>query len=73
MVLAPRKSGSDGMKPWDFDKCEICINCNITHKQDNKLYIIKKIVDFRLRTTISSVLFKKIHGCITNVYVRPTD
>ena len=26
----------------DFDKCEICIICKITHKQDNKLYIIKK-------------------------------
>ena len=29
------------MKPSDFGKCEICINCKITHKQDNKLYIIK--------------------------------
>ena len=25
------------MKPSDFDKCEICIYCKITHKQDNKL------------------------------------
>ena len=42
VVLTPRKPRSDGMKPSDFDKCEICINCKITHKQDNKLYIIKK-------------------------------
>ena len=42
MVLAPLKPRSDGMEPSDFDKCEICINCKITHKQDTKLYIIKK-------------------------------
>ena len=38
------KPRSDGMEPSDFDtcKCEICINCKITHKQDTKLYIIKK-------------------------------
>ena len=44
VVLAPRKPRSDGVRPWDFDKCEICINCTckITHKQDNKLYIINK-------------------------------
>ena len=35
----PRKPRSDGMKPCDFDKWEICINCKITHKQDNKLFI----------------------------------
>ena len=29
-------------KPSDFNKCEICINCKITHKQDNRLYITKK-------------------------------
>ena len=40
VVLAPRKPPSDGMKPCDFDKCETCINCNITHKQDSKLYTI---------------------------------
>ena len=42
LVLAPWKPRSDGMKPCDFDKCGICINCKITHKQDNKLYIIIK-------------------------------
>ena len=62
VVLAPRKPQSNGMKHCDFDKCEICINCKITHKQDNKLYIIKKkrIVDFGFRTTNPSLLFKKI-------------
>ena len=43
IVLAPLKPRSDGMEPSDFGKCEICINCKITHKQDTKLYIIKKI------------------------------
>ena len=38
VVLVPLKPGSDGMKPSDFDKYELCINCKITHKQDNKLY-----------------------------------
>ena len=52
--------GSHGMKPSDFDKCEICIHCKTTHKQDNKLYIIKTIFYFGFRTTISSLLFKKI-------------
>ena len=42
IVLASRKTRSEEMKPCDFDKCEICINCKITHKQDNKLYLIKK-------------------------------
>ena len=49
-----------GMKPSDFDKCKLCIDCKITHKQDNKLYIIKKIFDFGFRTTSSSLPFKKI-------------
>ena len=39
VVLVPQKPRSNGMKPCDFDKCETCINCKITHKQDNKLYI----------------------------------
>ena len=61
MVLAPLKPRSDGMEPSDFGKCEICINCKITHKQDTKLYIIKKdLFDVGFRTTISSLLFKKI-------------
>ena len=56
VVLAPRRD-----ETWRLDKCEICINCKITHKQDNKLYIIeKKIFNFGFRTTISSLLFKKI-------------
>ena len=42
VVLAPRKPRSDRMKPWEFDKCEICINCKISYEQDNKLYLIKK-------------------------------
>ena len=42
VVLAPRKPRSDRMKPSDFDKCEICINCKFTRKEDNKLYIIIK-------------------------------
>ena len=42
VVLGPRKPRSEEMKPSYFDKCEICINFKITHKQDNKLYIIKK-------------------------------
>ena len=47
VVLVPQKPRSDGMKPIDFDKGEICIICKITHKQDNTLYIIKKgIFDF---------------------------
>ena len=41
VFLAPRKPRNDVMKPCDFDKCEICINCKTIHKQDNKLYIIK--------------------------------
>ena len=41
-VLAPRMPWRDRMELSDFDKCEICINCKITHnKQDKKLYIIK--------------------------------
>ena len=61
-VLTPRKPWRDRMELSDFDKCEIFINCKITHnKHDNKLYIIKKyIFDFGFRTTISSLLFKKI-------------
>ena len=35
VVLAPRRD-----EPSDFDKCKICIDCKITHKQDNKLYMI---------------------------------
>ena len=42
VVLAPQKPRNDGMKPSDFDKCEICINCKITHKQENKLLYNKK-------------------------------
>ena len=34
VVLAPRKR----LKPSDFDKWQMCINCKITHNQDNKLY-----------------------------------
>ena len=37
MVIASLKPRCDGMEPSDFDKCEICINCKITHKQDTKL------------------------------------
>ena len=51
------KLQGDGMESSDFDKCGICINCKIKHKQDNNK---KKIVDFGFRTTISSLLFKKI-------------
>ena len=40
MVHAPLKPRSDGMEP--SGKCEICINCKIAHKQDIKLYIMKK-------------------------------
>ena len=32
VVLAPRKPRSDGMKPSDFDKCEICILKSHTNK-----------------------------------------
>ena len=42
MALAPLKPRSDEMEPSEFDTCEICINYKITHKQDTKLYIIKK-------------------------------
>ena len=61
VVLAPWKPWSGIMELSDFDKCERCINCKITdNKQYNKLYIIKKIFEFGFRTTISSLLFKKI-------------
>ena len=33
VVLAPRKPRGDGMKTSYFDKCEICINCKITHNK----------------------------------------
>ena len=64
--------GSHGMKPSDFDKCEICIHCKTTQKQDNKLYIIKTIFYFGFRTTISSLLFKKIKPmCICALPTEP--
>ena len=58
------------MELSDFDKCEICINCKLTHsKQDNKLYIIKKmILDFE-PLSYTFITFQKD---VTNVYVRPT-
>ena len=61
-VLAPRKPWRDRMELSDFDTCEKFINCKIKHnKPDKKLYIIKTyIFDFGFRTTISSLLFKKI-------------
>ena len=40
VVLAHWKPRSDRMKSCDFDKCEICINCKITHEQDSNLYTI---------------------------------
>ena len=71
MVLAPLKPRSDWMEPSDFDKCEICINCKITHKQDTKLYIIKKK---DLECWVSNhYLFITLQKDLTNVYVRPTD
>ena len=61
------------MELSDFDKCEICINCKIIHnKQDDKLYIIKKIFEFGFRTTISSLLFKiVIHPCTCALPTEP--
>ena len=55
VVLAPQKQRSDGTKPSDFDKCEICI----TQTRQQTIYNKKKIFDFGFRTTISSLLFKK--------------
>ena len=70
-VLAPQKPWRERMELSDFDMCEICINCKITHnKQDNKLYIIKNI---SLILVSNHYLFITIQKDITNVYVRPTD
>ena len=67
-VLAPLKPRSNGMEPRDFDKCEICINCKIIHKQDTNLYIIKK--ERYLMLGFQPLSLQKD---ITNVYVCPTN
>ena len=63
--LVPRKPRSDGMRPCDFDKCEICINCKITYEQDNKLYMITKGSSFWVS---NHYLFITLQKYITNVY-----
>ena len=40
VVLAPWKPRSDRMKPSDFDRCEICINCKINTNKTLNYYII---------------------------------
>ena len=38
VVLAPRKSRSDGMKPSDFDKCEIYMYKLQNHTRQQPIY-----------------------------------
>ena len=73
VALVPRKPRSDVMKPCDFDKCEIYVNCKITHKHDSKFYIIIKTDLWFWVSNHYLFIRPTLQKDTTNVYVRPTD